>query len=114
MWKYVRKLPFYGVITRILPSIIIFRYIERDGITAVITDNLKSVTVEVTDVRMINVGDLPTVYVTASDGRVYKGYLNQDESLVLIRVGDWINISCEDTAVEGIYTIRSWFGKKER
>lgn len=90
------------------------KLLERDGITAVVTDNLKSVTVEVTDVRMINVGDLPTVYVTASDGRVYKGYLNQDESLVLIRVGDWINISCEDTEVEGIYTIRSWFGKKER
>ena len=89
------------------------KLLERDGITAVVTDNLKSVTVEVTDVRMINVGDLPTVYVTGSDGRVYKGYLNQDESLVLIRVGDWIHVYCEDTQTPNIFTIRSWTGKNK-
>lgn len=89
------------------------KLLERDGITAVATDNLQSVTVEVTDVRMINVGELPTVYVTGSDGRVYKGYLNQDESLVLIRVGDWIHVYCEETQTPNIFTIRSWTGKNK-
>lgn len=89
------------------------KLLERDGITAVVTDNLQSVTVEVTDVRMINVGELPTVYVTGSDGRVYKGYLNQDESLVLIRVGDWIHVYCEETQTPNIFTIRSWAGKNK-
>ena len=84
------------------------KLLERDGINVTADENLKKVTVTVEDVRMITVDGLPTVYVSGDDGSVYKGYLNLDESLVLIRVGDRLNISCEESSVEKIYTIRSW------
>ncbi|MBO4400184.1 MAG: hypothetical protein J5795_08660 [Lachnospiraceae bacterium] len=84
------------------------KLLERDGINVTADENLKKVTVTVEDVRMITVDGLPTVYVSGDDGSVYKGYLNLDESLVLIRVGDRLNISCEESSVEKIYTIRAW------
>lgn len=84
------------------------KLLERDGINVTADEKLKKVTVTVEDVRMVTVDGLPTVYVSGDDGSVYKGYLNLDESLVLIRVGDRLNISCEESSVEKIYTIRSW------
>ena len=84
------------------------KLLERDGITVVDNESLKKAEVTITDVRMITVDDLPTVYLTGDDGNVYKGYLNLDESLVLIQKGDRLTISCEETAVGGIFTIRSW------
>ncbi|MBR6999832.1 MAG: hypothetical protein IKI01_04345 [Lachnospiraceae bacterium] len=84
------------------------KLLERDGITVVDNESLKKAEVTITDVRMITVDDLPTVYLTGDDGNVYKGYLNLDESLVLIQKGDRLTISCEETAIGGIFTIRSW------
>lgn len=84
------------------------KLLERDGISVVDNESLKKAEVTITDVRMITVDDLPTVYLTGDDGNVYKGYLNLDESLVLIQKGDRLTISCEETAIGGIFTIRSW------
>ena len=84
------------------------KLLERDGITVVDNESLKKAEVTITDVRMITIDDLPTVYLTGDDGNVYKGYLNLDESLVLIQKGDRLTISCEETAIGGIFTIRSW------
>ncbi|MBO4280322.1 MAG: hypothetical protein J5872_00550 [Lachnospiraceae bacterium] len=84
------------------------KLLERDGITVVDDETLQSRTVTITDVRMITVDELPTVYLTGDDGFVYKGYLNLDESLVLIQKGDSVTISCEETGIAGIYTIRAW------
>ena len=84
------------------------KLLERDGITVVDNESLKKAEVTITDVRMITVDGLPTVYLTGDDGNVYKGYLNLDESLVLIQKGDRLTISCEETAIGGIFTIRSW------
>ena len=84
------------------------KLLERDGISVVDNESLKKADVTITDVRMITVDDLPTVYLTGDDGNVYKGYLNLDESLVLIQKGDRLTISCEETAISGIFTIRTW------
>ncbi len=84
------------------------KLLERDGITVVDDETLQIRTVTITDVRMITVDELPTVYLTGDDGFVYKGYLNLDESLVLIQKGDSVTISCEETGIAGIYTIRAW------
>ena len=70
------------------------KLLERDGITVVDNESLKKAEVTITDVRMITVDGLPTVYLTGDDGNVYKGYLNLDESLVLIQKGDRLTISC--------------------
>lgn len=73
----------------------------------------KSVTVE--DVRVITVENVPTVYITDTDGNVYKGYLKSDESLILIRPGDQLRVSCAPTEIERLYFLESWefSGKSE-
>ncbi len=68
-------------------------------------DELPNEKITVEDVRMITMDGLPTIYITAEDGKVYKGYLTNDESLVLVRVGDEITVFFEETGIEGLYNI---------
>ena len=70
-----------------------------------------SVSFTVEDVRIISVSGVATVYITAEDGKVYKGYLEADEALILIRKGDSLTLSYSEGEVENVYTILSW--KKE-
>lgn len=67
----------------------------------------------VSDVRIINVSGVSTVYVTASDGNVYKGYLEADERLILVRVGDELTVEYAPGEIDKIYTITSWSFKSE-
>ena len=69
-------------------------------------DLMAEITVE--NVRIAMVADIATVYVTADDGSVFKGYLEADEALVLIRSGDRLNISYTEGEIERLYTISSW------
>lgn len=62
----------------------------------------------VKDVRIVNMNGIPTVYITADDGNVYKGNLEKDESLILINVGDSITVKYAKTDIEKIYTVLSW------
>lgn len=64
--------------------------------------------ITVSEVRLITVDNLPTIYITSTDGDVYKGYLNQDESLILVQNGDKITVFCEETDIERLYFIDSW------
>ena len=68
----------------------------------------ESAEITVTDVRIIPVSGVATVYITAEDGKVYKGYLEADEALILVRKGDVLNVSYTSGEVENIYTILSW------
>ncbi len=72
------------------------------------TDENKKVTVTVENVRIASVSDVATVYVTASDGVVYKGYLEADEGLILIRVGDTLQISYTESDLPSIRVISEW------
>ncbi len=65
-----------------------------------------AITVE--DVRIITVSGVATVYITAESGEVYKGYLEADEALILIRKGDALTVSYTRGDVENVYTILSW------
>ncbi|MBR2025176.1 MAG: hypothetical protein IKA02_05160 [Clostridia bacterium] len=67
-----------------------------------------SVDITVENVRIALVSGVSTVYITATDGKVYKGYLEADESLILIRNGDSINISYTESDKKDIYIISSW------
>ena len=73
-----------------------------------IGDSAESVEITVDNVRIAMVSDVATVYITAEDGSVYKGYLEADEALILIRKGDKIKISYLPTDIERIYNISSW------
>ncbi len=65
-------------------------------------------TITVTEVRLVTVSGVATAYISGDDGRVYKGYLESDESLVLIKKDDRLDIKYTPGDVEGVYLISSW------
>jgi hypothetical protein len=65
-------------------------------------------TVTVSEVRLASVAGISTVYITADDGMVYKGYLEADEGLITIRSGDILNISYSETQTAGVRAIIKW------
>ena len=67
-----------------------------------------SVDITVENVRIALVSGVSTVYITSTDGKVYKGYLEADESLILVRQGDKLNISYTESDKKDIYIISSW------
>lgn len=72
-------------------------------------DVFPSAVITVENVRIVELDNLAVVYITANDGTVYKGSLNEDESLILIRTGEEILVSYEETDFGGqLRTIRSW------
>ena len=68
----------------------------------------EQVTITVADCRIVTMSDGPTVYLTAEDGAVYKGYLETDEALIRVRVGDTLTLSYVETGVKGVYRITEW------
>ncbi len=48
------------------------------------------------------------VYVTAEDGRVYRGTLSDDETLILIKEGQILSVTYVGSDMDGIYDIRDW------
>ena len=82
------------------------KLLRQSNIDIGTTDLGTSITVE--NVRIAMVSDVSTVYITSTDGKVYKGYLEADESLILIRVGDRIDVRYTVGEIENIYTISSW------
>ena len=84
------------------------KMLEKNGISVGTVEDIPKTVITVSEVRLVTVEDMPTVYLTADDGKVYKGYLNLDESLILIRTGDKLSVVAESTPIDGLYTIRSW------
>jgi hypothetical protein len=82
------------------------KLLRQSNINIGVTDKSSTITVE--NVRIAMVSDVATVYITSTEGKVYKGYLEADESLVLIRVGDKLNISYSEGDIKDINTISSW------
>lgn len=73
-----------------------------------INDNVSEATVTVARVDIVNVSNLATVYITAEDKNVYKGYFDADESLILINVGDKITVKYTAGTNEKIHVISEW------
>ena len=68
----------------------------------------KTATVTVTHREIVTMSDGPTVYLTAEDGAVYKGYLETDEALIRVQLGDRVQLSYAETGIEGLYRILGW------
>ena len=69
---------------------------------------VNSVNITVADIRMAVVNGETVVYITDEKGIVYKEKLSSDESLILISVGDEIELYYSDTSIEKIKQIASW------
>jgi hypothetical protein len=70
--------------------------------------NDESTEITVKGVEIVMISDVATVYVRADDGNVYKGYLEADESLILIEEGDRLRISYSGSNIERIFLISEW------
>lgn len=68
----------------------------------------QTATVTVTHRDIVTMSDGPTVYLTAEDGTVYKGYLETDEALIRVQIGDRLSLSYTETGVDGVYRILTW------
>ena len=84
------------------------RLLSESGVVDVAPDDIVSATVTVETVRLATLDGSSVVYITAENGDVYKGYLSEDESLILIREGDSITVEYSETDIDGIYLISSW------
>lgn len=73
-----------------------------------IGDKNENTEITVENVRIAMVSDVSTVYITATDGKVYKGYLEADERLILIRVGDVLDVDYFKGDTDGIFVISDW------
>jgi hypothetical protein len=67
--------------------------------------DLLTATVTISEVRLATVGGETVVYVTADDSCVYKGFLSDDESLILLREGDTVIVTYSTTEHERIRCI---------
>lgn len=95
---YVEKLREEGAISDIPPTV---------------DPALPTATVTVEDLRIVTTGGESVIYVTATDGYLYKQSISSDESLMLIKVGDKLDLSYEETGIEEIRKISSWSFSKE-
>ena len=68
----------------------------------------KNATITVEDVRIVTIVDQSVMYLTGSDGILYKQIVAMDESLMLIKKGDALNLVYQDTSVARICQIVSW------
>ena len=71
------------------------------------SDNTSTATVTVENVRIVDISDVATVYITTEIG-VLKGFLESDEALILIKTGDKLNVDYSETGIQGIYSIANW------
>ena len=71
-------------------------------------DEATNAEVTVEAVRLATVGGETVVYITADDGVVYKSSLADDESLILIRTGDVIEVQYTETENESIRLVDKW------
>ena len=94
--RYIELLKSEGIIENVDPA-------------PVVPDNTKSATVTVENVRVATVNGESVIYINANDGNLYKRALSEDESLMLIKVGDKINVTYVDTeSNEKIKQLTGW------
>jgi hypothetical protein len=74
-------------------------------------DTLKS-EITVGDIRLATLGGESVIYIGGSDGYLYKQTVSEDESVMLIKEGDKLEIVYGETDVEKIRQIEKWSFKK--
>ena len=82
------------------------KLLQQSNITTGEEDEEALITVE--NVRIAMVANVATVYITDVEGKVYKGYLEADEALILVRVGDKLRVRYTESENERIFIITSW------
>ena len=82
------------------------KLLRQSGVGGAVGESEALITVD--EVRIVPVGGVSTVYITAITGEVYKGYLDSDEALILVRKNQKINVKYTPTETDGLYYISEW------
>ena len=69
---------------------------------------VQTANITVKKVEIVMLSGVATVYIKSDDGKVFKGYLEADEALILIEQGDELNVSYSETDIESIYVLSGW------
>ena len=94
--KYIELLRDEGIIEDVEPE-------------QTIPDNTHDATVEVADIRIVSIDGESVMYISGKDGNLYKRAISDDETMMLIAVGDKINVKYTDTeSSDKIKQIVSW------
>ena len=60
------------------------------------------------DVRLAVLNGQTVVYLTGDDGHVYKGFLDEDETLILVRAGQDLSLSWVEGEHPPIRILKGW------
>lgn len=71
-------------------------------------EETKEVNIQVREIRIVTVAGESVIYLTGSDGNLYKQQLSRDESLLLIAEGDHLTVTYAETEQEKIHRIVKW------
>ena len=82
------------------------KLLRQSGVGGAVGESEALITVD--EVRIVPVGGVSTVYITAITGEVYKGYLDSDEALILVRKNQKLNVKYTPTETDGLYYISEW------
>jgi hypothetical protein len=82
------------------------KLLRQSGVETGEDGSLQLITVD--QVRIVELGGVATVYITSITGDVYKGYLEGDEGLMVIRAKDKLNVKYTPTEVDRLYLISEW------
>ncbi len=81
---------------------------ENDNLDDTDEDKAQTANIKIKDIKMPVVDGNTVVYITAEDGVIYKQRLSANEALIMLSVGDEIEVSYSDTDIEGIKQIVSF------
>lgn len=96
--KYIALLTDEGIIEK-----------EEAHIPTPVPDNTEEATFTVKNIRMATLGGETVIYIDGDDGMLYKKTLSEDETLMLIAVGDKISVKYADTSAnDKIKLLVSW------
>lgn len=89
------------------------KLIQQNGISTTqreedLSDIYEKAVVTVKDIKYVNVEDDTVVYITDTDGNVYKEQFSGDETLIFIQVNDVIEIYYEENEDTKIRNIETW------
>lgn len=87
--------------------------IETDVKKEDLTEQYVHERVTVKDIKYVNLTEGTFVYITDTNGKVYKEKFSEDETLIFIQEGDRIEIYYEENEDTGIRSIEEWKAESE-
>lgn len=87
--------------------------IETDVKKEDLTEQYVHERVTVKDIKYVNLTEGTFVYITDTNGKVYKEKFSEDETLIFIQEGDRIEIYYEENEDTGIRSIEEWIAESE-